>query len=121
MPALNFRPHFAPLVKNGRKCCTIRAPRKRSIRPGDTLLLYTGMRTRACRRLRTAVCRSVEDIYIEATRSSPRVRVRLAGRILSSVALRRLAREDGYASPAEFAAFFPRVHGLPFSGHLIRW
>ena len=53
MPALNFRAEFADAVERGEKCQTIRAYRKdgRNPKPGDTLHLYTGMRTRACRRL----------------------------------------------------------------------
>ena len=64
MPILGFRPQYAALILAGRKDQTIRAPRKFPIRPGDTLHLYTGMRTKACRKIGTAVCSEVFHLYI---------------------------------------------------------
>lgn len=48
MPALNFKAQFAPLVESGAKRRTIRAFRKdkRDPKQGDTLYLYTGLRTK---------------------------------------------------------------------------
>ncbi len=53
MVALNFKARFADDVETRRKRCSIRAPRKdgRDPKPGDSLQLYTGMRTRECRKL----------------------------------------------------------------------
>ena len=51
MPAYNFKKQFAPLVGSGEKRQTVRFPRKRQTVKGDTLYLYTGMRTSACRKL----------------------------------------------------------------------
>ena len=48
MPAYNFQPHFAPLILSGSKCTTIRG---REAKVGATAYLFTGMRTKACKRL----------------------------------------------------------------------
>ena len=52
-------------MESGAKPCTIRAPRKRPIHVGDTLYLYTGMRTKACRRLCTVTCMAKLPILID--------------------------------------------------------
>jgi hypothetical protein len=64
MPALNFRPQFADLVSSGQKTQTIRQVRKCPIKVGDTLWLYTGMRTKQCRLLADAVVTDVQGIQI---------------------------------------------------------
>lgn len=52
MPAYNFQKQFAPLVESGQKRQTIRAiGKRRHARPGESLQLYTGQRTKACRKL----------------------------------------------------------------------
>jgi hypothetical protein len=64
MPSLNFKAQFAESVESGSKKQTIRANRKHPIRIGDTLYLFTGMRTRNCRRLGEATAKMVRDITI---------------------------------------------------------
>ena len=66
MVALNFKTQFADDVASGRKCQSIRAPRKdgRDPVPGNRLQLYTGMRTRACRKLGDANCIRVRPVQI---------------------------------------------------------
>lgn len=48
MPAYNFKAQFAPAVEAGQKLCTIRG---RAAVVGTKAYLYTGMRTKACRKL----------------------------------------------------------------------
>jgi hypothetical protein len=116
MPAYNFRRHFTDLILSGAKNCTIRPPRqRRPTRPGDTLYLFTGMRTRECQRLRTAICLSVAPISIDAER------IVLAGRPLDQQERHDLIRRDGFASGAEFYAFFRQQYGLPAELELITW
>jgi hypothetical protein len=99
MPALNFT-QFVDKVESGAKCCTIRARRKRPIRVGDVLHLFTGMRTARCRRLGVAACCRAEPIEISGTR------VVLNGKALSPARLTRLAREDGFATAADLLRYF---------------
>ena len=64
MGAYNFMPRFVPMIEDGSKRHTIRAHRRYPDQPGDTLLLYTGMRTPACRKIFDAPCTEVEEIVI---------------------------------------------------------
>jgi uncharacterized protein YqfB (UPF0267 family) len=115
MPALNFKAQFADAVAIGRKTQTIRAARKHPIKVGDTLYLYTGMRTKQCRRLRRAVCTAVHDIKIDQASCW------IDGRWLALYEIKDLAAADGFMDAPTFCDFFRATHGLPFNGQLIKW
>ena len=106
MPALNFQKQFAAIVESGQKRQTIRAYRKggRDPKPGDTLYLYTGMRTKQCRKLGEVRCQSAWPIRIYKPRNRR-----------NQIALQVLALA------VEMLGWFERVHGLPFEGLVIRW
>jgi len=116
MPAYNFKAKFADAVESGRKRQTIRKRRKRPTRPGDRLYLYTGMRTKACRKLRENDCLSVEPMVIDVGS------VRLAGRRLTMVEVDQLSVADGFERADDFFEFFEQHYGLPFDeAELIKW
>lgn len=66
MVAYSFNPIFADQVANLTKRQTIRADRGRHARPGERVQLFTGMRTRQCRKLvdPDPVCFSVKPVTI---------------------------------------------------------
>lgn len=118
MPLLGFKKQFAPLVESGAKRQTIRAKRRdgRNPHPGDTLYLYTGLRTKQCRKLGAAKCTSVQEVVI--TRHGPI----LAGRHLGCDEASELAAKDGFSCYGDMADFFfDKEHDLPFWGLLIEW
>jgi len=122
MPAFNFQKQFAPAVESGEKRQTIRAHRKDGRIPakrGDTLALYTGMRTKACRKLIDATCTAVLPIEIQSAVvriGDGCIRFGEDGRDLDE-----FARADGFSDWFEMSSWFLKTHGTPFSGHLIRW
>jgi len=117
MPALNFQKQFAPKVESGEKLQTIRALRKdgRDPKPGDTLFLYTGMRTKACRKLKEATAIKVHDISIKD------VGVFVDGESLNFKERKALALADGFSCTKDFRNFFTMTHGIPFTGKIIKW
>lgn len=117
MPALNYQSQFAVPVESGRKRQTIRRVRKRPIKVGDILYFYTGMRTKHCRSLGKAVCKSVEPILIDECR------IQLNGCDLDALQIATLARADGFNTtyPTELFRFFKKAYELPFYGVLLRW
>lgn len=123
MPALSFMSRFAPLVESGQKRQTIRKVRKRPIKVGDTLYLYTGMRTKKCRKLGEVVCSEVFGIEIDEYgclwRDCKDHTDSL--RVVYAPELGYIAHDDGFRSYEEMRAWFEKIHGLPFSGVLIRW
>jgi hypothetical protein len=124
MPAYNFQGRFAQLVADGVKPHTIRPRRKRPTVVGDTLYLYTGMRTRNCRLLRTETCTAVTSIDI-GKNVMGEDHVLHDGRFLDRAQVEWLARADGFDSVEAFFAFFRdtygRTHGPTFRGELIAW
>lgn len=118
MPALNFKKQFAQLVESSEKRQTIRALRKdgKNPKPGQTLYFYTGQRTKACRKLGEAICKSVEQICINGSRD-----ISVASTDLSTKEELALIKADGFENINQFYEFFENTHGLPFFGLLIKW
>ena len=106
MPLLGFKREFAEAVRSGAKRQTIRARRKRPFRIGDVLYLYTGLRTKKCRKLGEAECILVAPVTI--TRGG----LIIGGRICTSM---------NQEFQAHMEAWFEKTQGLPFQGDLIVW
>lgn len=119
MPILNYQKQFAPLIESGEKRQTIRALRKRPIIRGDRLFHYTGLRTKACRKLLESKCLWADRIDI-----IPHGKV-FINNWLCTGSMRKFAIADGFRREGfeweDMLEFFERTHGLPFTGQLIRW
>lgn len=93
MPAYSYQERFIPFILDGSKDHTVRAERagrSRHARPGDTLYLYFGMRTKWCRKIGEAICSKVESIIISVDS------IKLNGQNLSWEELHRFAWKDGF-------------------------
>lgn len=152
MPAYSFQERFVPWILNGTKSQTIRTRREKGhAKKGDTLYLYTGLRTKYCRKLREEVCTEARSIAIDDTsgiilfnRLLTRAEMQYAiengcnpdhlpqYNILSSIERDMLAYNDGFriegSSPAQTLGCFHlmltwwrRTHELPFIGDIIFW
>jgi len=119
VPILNYKKQFAPLVESGEKRQTIRAMRKRPFKAGDRLYHYTGLRTKACRKLLESTCLFADRIDI-----LPHGTV-FINNWLCEGPMKNLAVADGFRRKGhewqDMLAFFTQTHGLPFTGQLIRW
>ncbi len=49
MPAYSFKERFVPFILDGTKTQTVRSRRRHPAKPGDTLYLYSGLRTKYCK------------------------------------------------------------------------
>ncbi len=117
MPAFNFQKQFTPKVECGEKRQTIRAKRKdlHNPRVGDKLYLYTGMRTKSCRKLGEAICKSVQQITIYESG------IVIDGHWLSSKEERIFSNHDGFNDTHEIFMFIDKKYGLPFERLLYKW
>ncbi len=117
MPALNFKKQFAPKVESGKKRQTIRRKRRdgKYPRPGQTLYLYTGMRTKSCRKLGEETCKSSLPILIDGRN------VVVGGQLLSADEELKLAQADGFEGVEDFRNFFSNQDADAFDGVLICW
>jgi hypothetical protein len=126
MPAYNFKAQFAPAVEAGQKLCTIRG---RAAKMGTTAYLYTGMRTKACRKLGQGTISIVEEIIIGRDLTGyPFVIV--VGLKLQRTEIWALAEEDGFEDSEKFVDFFadsqvykniPGIGTQIFAGFMITW
>ena len=124
MVAYNFQKQFANDVEKGIKTQTIRAPRKdnRHAKPGDTIQLYTGMRTKSCRKLGEGICDHAQNISI--SENSFMIINAEEGAIIpffGEETLNNIALHDGFENYNEMLKWFEHTHGLPFEGVLISW
>jgi hypothetical protein len=126
MPAYNFKSQFTPAVEAGTKLCTIRS---RAAVVGTQAYLYTGMRTKACRKLGQGVITRCDEIIIGRDDAAFPF-VIIDGRHLSMVEIWALSEADGFPDSEEFIDFFadsqvyktiPDVGTQIFAGFMITW
>ena len=121
MVAFNFTV-FTDKVAAREKRMTIRKTAR--AKPGDRIQLYTGMRTKACRKLvEDAVCEAVVEVTITESGMSTRVG---SFKTLSSVVteltdLDGAAQRDGFQDWPAMRDWFADKYGLPFTGYAHLW
>lgn len=139
MVAYSFRPQFAEAISALRKRQTVRGDRVRHARPGERVQLYTGMRTRRCRKLvePDPICIGIDLIEIEVDPGAPELIARIAieGRRLTDDQVEEFSRADGFTADLlgrsarlDMGRFWLERHRpyerpapFRFLGFLIRW
>lgn len=116
MVALNFSPEFAGPVERREKRQTIRQTRRAKV--GDRIQLYTGQRTKGCRKLSEIdpVCTYVgyvairpEYLTVGDAKAHPQDRD-------------AFARADGFKDYADMVAWFQARYGQhSFIGYIHKW
>ena len=103
MVAYNFKKIFVPSIEQLQKLQTIRAHRKRHTRPGELVQLYTGQRTRHCRKIiPDPPCEAINDIVIDVKAPTGReafgrvAAVAVDGAQLDDWLVDHLALNDGF-------------------------
>ena len=118
MAMINFQEQFVEAIKSGKKRQTIRKGRKYPIRAGETLYLYTGLRTKKAQKLRVVTCIRTHKVTIPIHRMS----ITIAGRDLTYIQnLNDFAKSDGFEDWSHMTQWFKERYGLPFIGTLIMW
>lgn len=117
MVAFNFKKTFVRRIENRSKTGTIRQTQR--CQPGAAMQLYTGQRTKHCRRVGTATCQHVIPLRIHKNRIEF-----LSGQMHSlrdAAELEAFAHDDGFDSWAEMVAFFEKEYSLPAAAYLHVW
>jgi hypothetical protein len=111
MVAFNFKEQFVPNIKKGIKKQTIRKTIR--CKKGDKLELYTGMRTKQCKKIKDTICIDIYPIAITENKLS-------SGRtqLITKTNLDNFAIKDGFKNWEDFKLFFKIHYGLPFYGYV---
>lgn len=137
MVAYSFNSAFVHQVEALIKRQTIRAHRKRHARPGEAVQLFTGMRTRNCRKLVTPdpICTQVSEVWMKFDDGSMSEML-VDGIPLRGAELERFACDDGFdpklnplarrlpgiTASRLMARFWSMTHSGPvFDGVLVIW
>ncbi len=125
MPAYNFQARFADLVESGAKRQTMRKS-ARGAAQGRPAYLFTGMRTKNCRRLGWGVITHVSAIEIrEADGAFSAILYGYRG--LAEICLKgadfdEFARQDGFNDGNDLMIWLDKNYkSRAFSGCLIEW
>lgn len=116
MTAFNFQARFAPLVESGAKRQTIRTSRR--CKPGALVQLYTGMRTKACRKLviPDPVCDLVDYIGLHPNH------ITFGNRDHHPADPDDVARADGFRDYDDMLAWCRATYSNPYiTGFVHRW
>lgn len=125
MGLYNFKARFAPRILDGSKTHTIRPMRANADKPGNTLHLYTGLRTKSARLLMRVPCVKIETIEIEhhPERFLDEVpdffSVTIDGVVLDRGECQAFARRDGFENFDDMMEFWSGR--LPFKGQIVHW
>jgi len=101
---------------------TIRANgKRRHARPGEAIQLYTGMRTKQCRKIGESKCESVHKIEMDISWHA--LYIEVDGRAVKGGGIHDFARQDGFANGEDMLQFWQEEHrGVShFDGSLIKW
>lgn len=122
MALIGFKNEFAEAILSGVKTSTIRRPRKRPIWEGESLHLYTGLRTKKVRKLGVRVCISVDSIQVGSGGIICGARMNFKWLPPNDPETQEIAKSEGFASYDEMWDWFRRKYGpKPFFGDRIQW
>ena len=113
MPSFSFQLRFATEIASGKKGGTIRSTKR--CKPGQTMFLFTGLRTKQSNRIGTKPCVGVVPVTLGL------YHIYLDGLQLSKDECIEFAKADGFKDLDVFFDFFEDHYGLPYSGFWHVW
>lgn len=115
---------FIDKILSGEKRQTIRraGPKWKNVKAGDKLTLYTGLRTKQCRKLGEAVVESITPIFLTPATGRAWVRLPFGLAGLRDDDLEFIALMDGFPNLSRFWEFFAEKYGFEtLEFYVIRW
>ena len=113
MVSFNFKPYFVDHILAGRKTQTIRQAKRCNV--GDTMHLFTGLRTKNCRRIGNVMCIATDYCAI-------RPEYITFGNADYWPSIDEFARNDGFLDYKDMVKWFEITYGSQiFIGHVHKW
>jgi hypothetical protein len=120
MPQIGFKKQLAPKVLSGEKPFTLRALRKdgRDPKAGQTLYMFTGLRTKQCKRIAEKPCRFAVTVKL----SWHSIMIPTIGTLNQIEELELFSKLDGFQNYLEFCQFHQITPGMKSKPmRLIAW
>lgn len=128
MVAYSFKARFVEPILTGAKTQTIRAfGKRRHARVGETLQLYTAMRTKQCRKITDKICAASGWVHLNFAKPQVMIDPDIAAAYYDlgagAKALDAFAVLDGFGDWPDMREFWKAEHDAltEFRGMLIRW
>ena len=122
MTAYSLMGWLAPAILDGSKPHTVRSNGKRvHAKAGDTLQLYTGMRTKDCRLLKTVQCIGSWQVHLPCSKAHGPLVWSINGHSMGTETMWEFAINDGFADVFHMTEWLLKTHGEDFTGTLIAW
>lgn len=116
MGLYSFKQQFVRHILAGTKRHTIRSLRRYPDKPGNTLHLYSGLRTKKAKLIMRVRCTRIQEFRMNEDHA-----IFIDGIELSESEKRQLARADGFSNLQEMVKFWDAENDLPFVGQIIHW
>jgi hypothetical protein len=114
MVAFNFKAEFADKVASGVKRTTIRQTKRCSV--GDDIQLYTGQRTKDCKKLGDVRCMAVEKITFGKNH------MKIGKEVYDPKQREMIAHQEGFLTYADMHKWFVRTYRKQsFQGYIHGW
>jgi hypothetical protein len=120
MALLGFKKMFVAPIRKGEKAQTIRGFRKVPIKTGERIFMYTGLRTKHCKKICEAICIGQawiriahNKVAIGAWEKNPKLFLDMRSELNS------FAHHDGFTGWEDLKQFWIKEHGkdcFPFKG-----
>lgn len=118
MVSFTFKAEFIPLIHSGDKFQTIR--RSMRCKPGETMHLFTGLRTKDCQRIGEAICQEVFPVMFRENSFHTGFNHKVS-QMDNPDELLAFAKADGFSSWEDCHQFFRNHYEFPFTGFVHRW
>lgn len=118
---LGFKKRFVEPINKGTKIHTFRGEPKRMPKPGETLHMYTGLRTKHCELIgKDKTLKSKQKLLIFFEADKPEIFV--DGKRLWWYEREEMYVNDGFADEADFIAYWnPEREEKQFEGIIFHW
>jgi len=118
---IGFNKQFIKPIKSGIKKHTIRIDKHNRWKPGMTMHMATGVRTKKYKQFSKKKCTGVQQIRIVHFNGDrwekPFVNISVDNKLLSQIQIEILAKNDGFKDVESFFKWFNK----DFTGKLIHW
>lgn len=116
MPAFNFKPEFIHAVKTGAKFSTMRETARCKV--GNKMFLFTGMRTKNCRKLGVGICTGVYPVKLSFGNGTLDIHRLVDETPFTIIDLKNM---EGFETLEHMYDFFEAQYGLPKTLYLHTW